>query len=282
MLDDFFLRALVSGVGVAMIAGPFGCFIIWRRLSYFGDTLSHAALLGVAISVLLELDLTLAVFAVAGLISIILLSLQRRTSLPSDALLGLLAHSILAVGLVALAFMTWVRIDLMGLLFGDILAVSPADIGMIWLGGGFVLACLVGIWRPLFAGTVSADLAQAEGMRPRRAELIFTLLIALVIAIAMKIVGVLLITGLLILPAAAARNLAGGPVQMAFISVGTGLCAVISGLFGSLEWNTPSGPSIIVASLIIFVISLAPWRKLIFLKSSPPAAPLRSGKSGLE
>ena len=282
MLDDFFLRALVAGVGVAMIAGPFGCFIIWRRLSYFGDTLSHAALLGVAISVLLELDLTLAVFAVAGLISIILLSLQRRTSLPSDALLGLLAHSILAVGLVALAFMTWVRIDLMGLLFGDILAVSPADIGMIWLGGGFVLACLVGIWRPLFAGTVSADLAQAEGMRPRRVELIFTLLIALVIAIAMKIVGVLLITGLLILPAAAARNLAGGPVQMAFISVGTGLCAVISGLFGSLEWNTPSGPSIIVASLIIFVISLAPWRKLIFLKSSPPAAPLRSGKSGLE
>ena len=258
MLDDFLVRAMLAGIGVALVAGPLGCFIVWRRLAYFGDTLSHAALLGVALAFLFEINITLAVFAVSACVSIALMLLQKRATLSADALLGLLAHSALALGLVVLAFMTWVRIDLMGFLFGDILAVSRIDIGIIWMGGAVVLAILAAIWRPLFAATVSRELAEAEGMNPERANIIFMLLMAAVIAIAMKIVGVLLITAMLIIPAAAARRFAAGPEQMALLAAGIGVIAVVGGLFGSLQWDTPAGPSIVVAALGLFVMSILP------------------------
>jgi zinc transport system permease protein len=258
MLDDFFTRALLAGFGVAAVAGPLGCFIVWRRLAYFGDTLSHAALLGVALAFLLEVNITLAVFAVCLMVSLALLVLQRQATLSADALLGLLAHSSLALGLVALAFMSWVRVDLMGFLFGDILAVSVTDLVVIYAGGAAVLAVLAVIWRPLFAVTVSPEIAQAEGINADRYNLVFMLLMASVIAIAMKIVGVLLITALLIIPAATARRLSSTPEQMAVISVFAGIAAVAAGLFGSLEWDTPSGPSIVVAALILFVIASMP------------------------
>lgn len=262
MLDDFFTRALLAGVGVALVAGPLGCFIVWRRMAYFGDTLSHAALLGVALAFLLEINMTIAVFVVSVAISLLLLSLRRKETLSSDALLGLLSHSALAVGLVCLAFMTWVRMDLMGLLFGDILAVSKSDVAVVYGGGALVLAGLLVIWRPLFAATVSPELAAAEGMKPDRTNLIFMLLMAAVIAIAMKIVGVLLITALLIIPAAAARRLSTGPETMASMAALIGAIAVIGGLFGSLRWDTPSGPSIVVAAMALFMVSLLPLPKI--------------------
>ena len=146
MLDDFFTRAVIGGIGVAIVAGPVGCFIIWRRLAYFGDTLSHSALLGVALALLLEMNITVSVFVISLVVSLLLLLLQRRATLSSDALLGLLAHATLAVGLVVLAFMTWVRVDLMGFLFGDILSVTPTDLAIIWGGGAAVLAVLAMIW----------------------------------------------------------------------------------------------------------------------------------------
>jgi zinc transport system permease protein len=258
MLDGFLTRAFVAAIGVALVAGPLGCFIVWRRLAYFGDTLSHAALLGVALSLLLQINITLAVFAVATFVSLALLWLQRRASLSSDSLLGLLSHSALAVGLVVIAFMPWVRVDLMGLLFGDILAVSRTDIALIYGGGALVLSVLAAIWRPLFAATVNADLAAAEGMRPERANLIFMVLMAVVIAIAMKIVGVLLITALLIIPAAAARRFSMSPEGMAALAASLGVVAAIGGLLGSLQWDTPTGPTIVVAALLLFLISLSP------------------------
>lgn len=269
MLDDFFTRALVAGIGVALVAGPLGCFIVWRRLAYFGDTLSHAALLGVALAFLFEVNVTAAVFAVSACVSIALLLLQRGATLSADALLGLLAHSALALGLVVLAFMTWVRFDLMGLLFGDILAVSKRDLATIWIGGCVVLGVLAAIWRPLFAATVNRELAEAEGMNPDRANIVFMLLMAAVIAIAMKIVGVLLITALLIIPAATARRFATGPEQMAVLAALVGAAAIVAGLFGSLEWDTPSGPSIVVAALLLFLLALIPFGR-----------GLRRGRSG--
>jgi zinc transport system permease protein len=270
MLDDFFSRALVAGVGVSLIAGPLGCFIVWRRLSYFGDTLSHAALLGVALAFLFEINITMAVFAVSALVSLALLLLQRRGSLSSDALLGLLSHSALALGLVALAFITWVRMDLMGFLFGDILAVSTGEIAIIYGGGVIVLVTLIAIWRPLFAATVNRELADAEGMRPDVANVILMLLMAAVIAISMKIVGVLLITALLIIPAATARRFATGPEFMAVAAGVVGVAAVIGGLFASLEWDTPSGPTIVVAALGLFILSLTPIAALISPDKTDP------------
>ena len=258
MLDDFFTRAVIGGIGVALLAGPLGCFIVWRRLAYFGDTLSHSALLGVAIALLLELNITFTVFIISVIVAMLLLLLQRQAQLSSDALLGLLAHATLAVGLVVLAFMTWVRVDLMGFLFGDILAINRTDIGIIWIGGLAVLAALALIWKSLFAATVNYEIAVAEGLKPDRANFFFMVLMAAVIAISMKIVGVLLITALLIIPAATARRFAISPEMMAIVASMIGAASVWIGLEGSLRWDTPAGPSIVVAALLGFIISLLP------------------------
>lgn len=256
MLDDFFVRALLAGVGLALVTGPLGCLVVWRRMAYFGDTMAHSALLGIALGFLLEIDLTVGVFAVALLVSLALIALERRGGLSADALLGILSHSALALGLVALAFMTWVRIDLMGFLFGDILAVSRLDIAFIWGGGAAVLALLMLLWRPLLAATVDEELAAAEGLSPARSRLAFMLMMALVVAIAMKIVGVLLITALMIIPAATARRFAATPEAMAGFAALIGALAVVAGLHGSLAFDTPSGPSIVVAALALFILSL--------------------------
>ena len=258
MLDDFFVRALLAGIGVALITGPLGCFVVWRRMAYFGDSLSHAALLGVAMGILFEINLTVAVLAVCILVSGILLFLQRRSNISSDALLGIFSHGALALGLVSLAMMAWVRMDLMALLFGDILAVSKTNLAVSYGGGIVILAVLASIWRPLFAATVSPDLAAAEGQNPQRVNIIFTLLTAAVIALSVKIVGVLLITAMLIIPAATARRLTRTPETMAIAAAIIGIISVTAGLFGSLELDTPSGPTIVVAAVVLFALSQTP------------------------
>ena len=263
MFEDFLFRAFVAGIGLAIITGPLGCFIVWRRLSYFGDTLAHSALLGVVIAYALSFNIILSVFVISGLISLSLLYLQKKTFLPNDALLGLLAHSVLAIGLVLLGILSFIRIDLMGLLFGDILSVNVNDLLIIWIGGCVVLVLLILIWRPLFAGTVNLELAKAEGLNPEIANTIFTLLIAAVIAISIKIVGILLITGLLIIPASASRNLSSTPIQMAIIASIIGVISVILGLYSSLTWNSSTGPTILSISLLIFIFTLVPWKNLL-------------------
>ena len=262
MLDDFFVRALIGGIGVAVTAGPLGCFIVWRRLAYFGDTLSHAALLGVAIALFFQLNITFTVFFISLIVAFLLLFLQRIAALTSDALLGLLAHSTLAIGLVVLAFMTWVRVDLMGFLFGDILAITAEDLVLIWGGGFLALFTLSKIWRSLFAATVSQDLALAEGVKIKLINIIFMIVIAAVIAVSLKLVGVLLITALLIIPAASARRFSNSPEIMAVIAALIGIISVSLGLHGSLVWDTPAGPSIVVAALACFVFSILPFSVL--------------------
>ena len=262
MLDDFFIRALIAGLGVAIVTGPLGCFTIWRRLSFFGDTLAHSALLGVTLALSFEMNISFAVFLISAVVAIFLINLQRVTNLPGDALLGLLAHSTLALGLVTISFLSFIRFDIMGLLFGDILSVNNLDILIIWLGGAIILITLKIIWKPLFASTVNYDLAQAEGMNPDRVNIIFTLLMAAIIAISIKMVGLLLITGMLIMPAAMARNLSDNPIMMVFIATVGGLLSVLLGLFASLEFNSPSGPSIIVAALTLFLLSLINLKRM--------------------
>ena len=267
MLDDFFIRALIAGIGIALVTGPLGCFVVWRRLSYFGDTLAHSALLGVTIAYSMEFNIAVSIFLISSLIALILIHLQRNTNLPSDALLGLLAHSSLAVGLVVIGFLTFIRFDIMGLLFGDILAVDKNDLIIIWFGGGLILLVLKFIWKPLFASTVNYELAEAEGLNPDRAKAIFTILLAAIIAISIKLVGVLLITGMLIIPTAMARNISDTPQKMVVFSIIGGLLSVFIGLFSSLEFNTPSGPSIITAALLLFIISLLKIKQTIQLKN---------------
>ena len=267
MFDDFFIRALVAGIGIALVTGPLGCFVVWRRLSYFGDTLSHSALLGVTMAYTLDLNIAISVFLISSIIALLLIQLQKRTNLPGDALLGLLAHSSLAVGLVVIGFLTFIRFDIMGLLFGDILAVTTDDLFVIWTGGALILIVLKLIWKPLLASTVNYELAEAEGLNPDRAKAIFTILMAAVIAISIKMVGLLLITGMLIIPAAMARNISDSPQKMVLFSIIGGLLSVVLGLYSSLEFNTSSGPSIIAAALILFILSLFKIKQSIKLKN---------------
>lgn len=261
MLDDFLIRALLAGIGIALVTGPLGCFVVWRRMSFFGDTLSHSALLGVLLSVAFNLNISLTIFAVSSLIALILLRLQKTTNLPNDALLGLLSHSALAVGMVVLGFLSFIRFDIMGLLFGDILSVNIYDLLAIWIGGAFILLVLWYIWKPLFASTVNYELAEAEGMNPERVNAIFTILLAALIAISIKMVGLLLITGMLIIPTTMARNLSNNPKKMVILSIIGGLLSVFIGLYTSFEINTSSGPTIVVVALILFILSLVGIRK---------------------
>lgn len=253
MLDDFLVRALLAGVGVALVAGPIGCFVVWRRMAYFGTTLAHGALLGVALGLLVELHPMIGVVLVSMAIAVALVALQSQRRLASDTLLGILAHAALAAALVLLSFLEGVRVDLMAYLFGDILAVAPADLVWIWLGGGTSLVALMLLWRSLLAMTVHEDLALIEGVPVARVRFLFMLLIAVVIAVAMKIVGVLLIVSMLIVPAAAARLLARTPEQMAALAAAIGVVGVMAGLAASLHWDTPAGPSVVSALTLVFL-----------------------------
>ena len=256
-MPDFLVNALLAGLALALVAGPLGSFVVWRRMAYFGDTLAHAALLGVAVGLLLDVSPTLAVTVGCVLLAVLLVTLQQRQPLAADTLLGILAPSTLSLGLVVLSFNREVRIDLLGYLFGDLLAVGPSDLLWIVAGSALVLACLLALWRQLLAVTVHEELAQVEGLPVAGLRLALALLIALVIAVAMKIVGVLLITSLLIIPAAAAQRHSRTPEQMAIGASLLGMLAVGGGL--SLSWfeDTPAGPSIVVCAASLFLLSLA-------------------------
>jgi zinc transport system permease protein len=256
-MDEFILRALLAGLGVALVAGPLGSFVVWRRMAYFGDTLSHSALLGVALGFLVDADLTLSVVAVCLVLAAVLAALQRQRRLAADTLLGILAHSALSLGLIALAFLETLRVDLLGYLFGDILAVTPQDLAWIYGGGALALALLLRLWRPLLAITVHEELAQVDGINVGATRLAFMLLVALVIAVAMKVVGILMITAMLILPAAAARRFARTPEAMAALAALMGAVAVLGGIGASLRWDLPAGPSVVLAAAALFMLTLA-------------------------
>ncbi len=255
-MDEFVLRALLGGIGAAAVAGPLGCFVVWRRMAYFGATLSHGALLGVALGILFDLGFQTGILVVSVALSLLLMTLQNQRRLASDTLLGILAHAALAAGLIVLSLMPTARIDLMGYLFGDILAVTWTDVAWVYLGGVACLLLLALLWRRLLAVTLHAELAQVEGVPLAAVNLVFMLMISAVIAVAMQITGLLLIVSLLIIPAATARRVASGPETMALIASAVGVIAVVTGLWASMQWDTPAGPSIVIAATLLFAVGL--------------------------
>lgn len=252
-MPAFMLYALFSGLGVAIISSLLGSFVVWRRMAYFGDTLAHSALLGVSLGFLLDININLAVIFCSILLAVILSSLQKQSLIASDTLLGIISHSALAVGLVV-SHLIGSRIDLMAYLFGDLLATGYEDLLWIYGGGFFAGLIILLLWRPLIAITIHEELAAVEGIKVERIKLALTLLVALVIAIAMKIVGLLLITSLLIIPAASARCIVRTPEQMVLVAALLGSLAVAGGLVLSWFYDTPAAPSVVVVSLVIFMI----------------------------
>lgn len=255
MYDAFLIRALLAGLGLSLATGPLGSFVVWRRMAYFGDATSHAAILGVALSFAFHLPLYAGILAVAVAVALIVAALSGRGH-QSDTVLGVLAHSALAIGLVAVSFLPSVRADLSAYLFGDILAVDWRDVWLIWSGSAVVLALLVWRWDGLITATVNEELAQASGVDPARERLALTLALALTVALSIKIVGALLIAAMLIIPSAAARAFAATPERMAVLAALAGALATAGGLWGSLTYDTPAGPSVVVAAFGLFLLSL--------------------------
>lgn len=255
-MDEFLWRALLAGLLVAMMAGPLGAFIIWRRMAYFGDALSHSALLGIVLGIALGINITLAVILVCFLLALILVLLKFKSGLQEDALLGILAHGSLALGLVAWGLFDGIRLDLFAYLFGDILSVVWSEVLLVFVLTLLVLIILYRIWQPLLQITVDESLAAVEGVAVKRTLLIYVLLIAALVAVAIKLVGVLLTTALMIVPAATARGLSRTPVQMVIIASLIGMVSVVAGLGLSLYLDVATGPAMVLVTVILFLLTL--------------------------
>lgn len=259
--DIWWLPALLSGVLLAAITGPLGSFVVWRRMAFFGDTLAHGALLGITLGIIADLEPVLALMFSSVTLAILLYPLQRTSALSADTLLGIVSHSMLAIGLVTLSLTDSVRVDLMGYLFGDLLAVDYTDVLWVTAIGVVCGGLMLANWRGLVATTVSQELASIDGYPVKRLNLMLVIMLALTVALAMKIVGILLVSALLIIPPAAARALARTPEQMALMASGLGILAVVAGIAASFQWDTPTGPSVVVAATSMFVLSLVVKRR---------------------
>lgn len=260
-MDDFLIRALLAGMGVATVSGVLGCFVVWRRMAYFGDSLAHSALLGIALGLLMGVNFNFGVFVVCSLFAFLLVWLQQREVLATDTLLGILAHAALSFGLVAVSLLDRPAFDLDSYLFGDILSVMRPDLWWVAGGGIFVLAVLWRFWSALTLITINEELAKAESVNTFWLNVLLMVLMTIVVAISIRIVGILLITSLLIIPAATARLFARSPEQMALFAALLGCSAVGLGLTASMFWDSPSGPSIVSAAAALFVLLLPLGRR---------------------
>ncbi|MDP2504666.1 zinc ABC transporter permease subunit ZnuB [Oceanobacter sp. 3_MG-2023] len=261
MISYWWLMPLLSGLLLSCVTGPLGSFVVWRRMAFFGDTLAHGALLGITLGVISDINPTLALLLSSVILALLLYPMQRIASLSSDTLLGIISHSMLAVGLVVLSLAHDVRVDLMGYLFGDLLAVTSTDTLMVAIAAVICIGLIIWQWRGLLATTVSPELAAIDGYPVARLQLLLILMLALVIALAMKIVGILLVSAMLIIPPAAARSLSRTPEQMALFASLIGLVSVLMGMSASFWWDTPAGPSVVVAATLLFVASTAVNRR---------------------
>ncbi|MDQ7080960.1 MAG: metal ABC transporter permease [Paracoccaceae bacterium] len=255
MIDPFLMRVGLAAVLVAMTAGPLGCFVLWRRMVFFGDTISHAALLGVALSLATDLPVTAGVLLVALAVSVVVLQAGGRFH-HTDTVLGVASHSALALGLVSVSLLGGVGVDLMTYLMGDILSVGTADLFQIAIGGAVALGLLVWRWKGLLVASVDREMAVAHGFAPRREALIFTVMLAVLVAVAIKVVGALMISALLVMPAATARQFSATPERMAVLAAFCGVLSAMLGLFVSFALDTPTGPSIVVAALVLLLVAV--------------------------
>ena len=256
MFEPFFLRALAAGIGLAVIAAPLGCVVVWRRMAYFGETIATASLIGIALGLALQANLTVAVLLTATAVALLLIGLGKQTVIPMDSLLGLLHHAALAAGIIATASPKGPAVDHVGYLFGDVLSVTGEDLWWVYGGGVLVLAALATLWQPLLRISIHQELAAAEGVPTERVRMAFTLLLALTIALAMKIVGALLAIAFLIIPAIAARSFASTAERMAILAAGIAAASVVAGLALSATYDIPSGPAIVLVMSACAVVSL--------------------------
>jgi zinc transport system permease protein len=257
VIEPFLARALAAGIGLAIVAAPLGSLVVWNRMAYFGEAVAHASLIGVALALVLDVNPAAGIIAATLAAGGLVIALSRQSVVPLDSVLGLMHQGALAGGVIALAMAGGPPVDLMGYLFGDILAVTVEDLIWIYCGGALVIAAVAWLWQPLLRMAVNEELAAAEGVRRERVKAAFILLLALTVAIAIKIVGVLLVIAFLIVPAVAARPFATTPERMALLSGSIAVVSVLSGIGLSAGVDVPGGPSIVLVMTLLAGFSLA-------------------------
>lgn len=262
---EILFPAWLTGILLTFITAPLGSFVIWRKMAYFGDTLSHSALLGVAFGVFLnvktetEIDPYITIIFITVILALVLVWFENHTNFAVDTMLGIIAHSCLSLSIITISLLDNVRIDLMGYLFGDLLSINFDDVKIIGCGVLFIAFLLICFWKKLLSITISPELAQIEGLNVSKLRLLLMLLTALTIALSMKFVGALIITSLLIIPSATARRFAKSPEQMTAYAILLSIISITGGLLLSAFKDTPAGPSVVVVATIIFILSL--WKK---------------------
>jgi zinc transport system permease protein len=256
VLEPFLLRALLAAIGIAVISAPLGTLVVWNRMAYFGETVAQASLLGVALGLALEADVTVSIIVVSLAVAALLSLLSRQKAVPLDSILGLTHHGTLALGVIATAMLKGPSVDLMGYLFGDIFAVTDMDLVWISAGGAAVLALLARLWQPLLRLAIHDELAAAEGVNPSLVRGIFMASLAVAIALAMKIVGILLAIAFLIVPVVAARPLSTTPERMVLLTGAVSVGSVLAGLALSSSYDVPGGPAIVLVMALAAAASL--------------------------
>lgn len=262
MIPEFMVSAGLAGVMLAMMTGPLGALIVWRRMAYFGEAMAHATMLGIGLSLMMGINPALGVSALCLLLALLLARLQPQRLLASDTLLGIVSHGSLALGLLLVSLSAEPRMNLEAFLFGDLLSLTHPDLLKIGILATGVLTALALSWSSLVSITVQDELAQIEGVRVGLMNTLFLCLVAITIALGIQLLGVILITAMLIMPAATARRVSRSPEQMALLAVAVGCAGVVAGL--ALSWfaDTPTGPSIISANLMLFSLGWLLPKKL--------------------
>jgi zinc transport system permease protein len=255
MISNFIFLLIIAGMGLSLMTSPMGCFLVWRRMSFFGDALAHSALLGVGFGLLLNLNIYVGISIICMFVAIILTLTNEKKGLSSDTWLSIISYSALALGIILVNKLPNVRIDPANYLFGDILTLQPLD--LLWIYG-----CAIGVWvfiyykwQPLLLLTLDEGLAQAEGISITSLKLNFMLILALTVAISLKFVGALLVPALLVIPSAAARNNAKTPEQMIGYTLLFTFISITIGLILSIVFNLMTGPTIVLTSLFLFILN---------------------------
>jgi zinc transport system permease protein len=256
-LDDFLVRSVIAGLIMVVIAAPMGCLMVWQRLAFLSDTLGHAAVMGVGLGLLLEVTPVFGVLAVALLIVFSLNRVNSFNSALSETTLAIISHTGLAGGIILVGLLPAQSVNLEAILFGDLLATTSADLIRLLITTVVLLLLLLHHWRSFVAVSVSREIAQAEGIEVRKVQFLMYIMIALLVAVMMKVMGVLLIAAMLVIPTTSARLFSRSPEQMVAVSAFYGLGALVGGISSSFQFDWQTGPAIVVSATMLLLITLA-------------------------
>ena len=256
-LDDFLVRSVIAGLIMVVIAAPMGCLMVWQRLAFLSDTLGHAAVMGVGLGLLLEVTPVFGVLAVALLIVFSLNRVNSFNSALSETTLAIISHTGLAGGIILVGLLPAQSVNLEAILFGDLLATTSADLTRLLITTVVLLLLLLHHWRSFVAVSVSREIAQAEGIEVRKVQFLMYIMIALLVAVMMKVMGVLLIAAMLVIPTTSARLFSRSPEQMVAVSALYGLGALVGGISSSFQFDWQTGPAIVVSATMLLLVTLA-------------------------